>query len=158
MVQRFLLLTSEDQEVMERGGHRMEVWTSCCRTSQLSLCPHGSSLSSLCPPQGVGHNAHKKLRFLPGIVHIDGIYQLLLLLPPSLLPSSLVILLLSLSVSTEGGALGQSIEMRRKKTSDLQQMFRSTGFPFYIVPLEQVCAQPRFSFRTEPRLGFWYPV
>ncbi|XP_015243153.1 PREDICTED: cytoplasmic tRNA 2-thiolation protein 2 [Cyprinodon variegatus] len=63
--------------------------------------------------EGVGHNAHKKLRFLPGIVHID-----------------------------EGGALGQSIEMRRKKTSDLQQMFRSTGFPFYIVPLEQVLDLP----------------
>lgn len=68
-----------------------------------------SSCSMLSQVQeGVSQNAHKKLRFLPGIVYID-----------------------------EGGALGQSKEMRRKTTSELCEIFRSTGFPFYILPLEQ---------------------
>lgn len=74
-----------------------------------------SSCSMLSQVQeGVSQNAHKKLRFLPGIVYID-----------------------------EGGALGQSKEMRRKTTSELCEIFRSTGFPFYILPLEQVLDLPR---------------
>uniref|UniRef100_A0A3P9NL29 Cytoplasmic tRNA 2-thiolation protein 2 n=1 Tax=Poecilia reticulata TaxID=8081 RepID=A0A3P9NL29_POERE len=63
--------------------------------------------------KGVSQNAHKKLRFFPGIVYID-----------------------------EGGALGQCKEMRQKTTSELCDMFRSTGFPFYILPLEQVLDLP----------------
>ncbi|XP_027863661.1 cytoplasmic tRNA 2-thiolation protein 2 isoform X1 [Xiphophorus couchianus] len=73
-----------------------------------------SSCSMLSQVQeGVSQNAHKKLRFLPGIVYID-----------------------------EGGALGQRKEMRQKATSELCDMFRSTGFPFYILPLEQVLDLP----------------
>ncbi|XP_007575610.1 cytoplasmic tRNA 2-thiolation protein 2-like isoform X1 [Poecilia formosa] len=73
-----------------------------------------SSCSMLSQVQeGVSQNAHKKLRFFPGIVYID-----------------------------EGGALGQCKEMRQKTTSELCDMFRSTGFPFYILPLEQVLDLP----------------
>ncbi|KAM4730375.1 cytoplasmic tRNA 2-thiolation protein 2 isoform 2-T2 [Anableps anableps] len=73
-----------------------------------------SSCSMLSQVQeGVSQNAHKKLRFVPGIVYIE-----------------------------EGGTLGQSKELRRKTTSELCEMFRSTGFPFYILPLEQVLDLP----------------
>ncbi|KAM4600088.1 cytoplasmic tRNA 2-thiolation protein 2 [Fundulus diaphanus] len=73
-----------------------------------------SSCSMLSQVQeGVSQKAHKKLRFVPGIVYID-----------------------------EGGALGQSKEIRQKTTSELCEMFRSTGFPFYILPLEQVLDLP----------------
>nr|XP_020479082.1 cytoplasmic tRNA 2-thiolation protein 2 isoform X2 [Monopterus albus] len=63
--------------------------------------------------KGLSRNAHKKLRFIPGIVYID-----------------------------EGGALGQSVEERMKLGAELQAMFKATGFPFYIVPLEQVLDLP----------------
>lgn len=38
----------------------------------------------------------------------------------------------------EGGAVGESVETRRKTVAELRAVFRATGFPFYIVPLEQV--------------------
>lgn len=41
-------------------------------------------------------------------------------------------------VFPEGGAVGQSVEDRRKKMTELQAVFRETGFPFHILPLEQV--------------------
>lgn len=41
-------------------------------------------------------------------------------------------------VFPEGGAVGQSVEDRRKKGTELQAVFRETGFPFHILPLEQV--------------------
>uniref|UniRef100_A0A1A8DLX3 Cytoplasmic tRNA 2-thiolation protein 2 n=1 Tax=Nothobranchius kadleci TaxID=1051664 RepID=A0A1A8DLX3_NOTKA len=63
--------------------------------------------------EGVSQNAHKKLRFLPGIVYID-----------------------------EGGAVGLSKEMRQKTAFELQELFTTTGFPFYILPLEQVLELP----------------
>lgn len=73
-----------------------------------------SSCSMLSQVQkGLSRNAHKKLRFIPGIVYID-----------------------------EGGALGQSVEERMKLGAELQAMFKATGFPFYIVPLEQVLDLP----------------
>ncbi|KAG7214364.1 hypothetical protein INR49_023075 [Caranx melampygus] len=57
---------------------------------------------------GLSQNAHKKLRFLPGIIYID-----------------------------EGGAVGQSVEERQRKVAELQVVFRATGIPFNMVPLEQ---------------------
>uniref|UniRef100_A0A7N6A2K8 Cytoplasmic tRNA 2-thiolation protein 2 n=1 Tax=Anabas testudineus TaxID=64144 RepID=A0A7N6A2K8_ANATE len=59
--------------------------------------------------EGLSQNAHKKLRFRPGIIYID-----------------------------EGGAVGQSVEERRRTVAELQGVFRATGFLFYVVPLEQV--------------------
>lgn len=41
-------------------------------------------------------------------------------------------------VFPEGGAVGQSVEDRRKKVTELQAVFRETGFPFHILSLEQV--------------------
>lgn len=38
----------------------------------------------------------------------------------------------------EGGAVGQSVEDRRIKVTELQAVFRETGFPFHILALEQV--------------------
>ncbi|KAG7999860.1 Cytoplasmic tRNA 2-thiolation protein 2 [Nibea albiflora] len=73
-----------------------------------------SSCSMLSQVQeGLSQNAHKKLRFLPGIIYID-----------------------------EGGAVGQSVEERRRTVAELQALFRATGFPFHIVPLEQVLDLP----------------
>uniref|UniRef100_A0A672GHC1 Cytoplasmic tRNA 2-thiolation protein 2 n=1 Tax=Salarias fasciatus TaxID=181472 RepID=A0A672GHC1_SALFA len=63
--------------------------------------------------EGLSQNAHKKLRFSPGIVYID-----------------------------EGGAVGRSLEERLRTASELQAVFRSTGFPFHMVPLEQVLDVP----------------
>ncbi|XP_069544193.1 cytoplasmic tRNA 2-thiolation protein 2 isoform X1 [Brachyistius frenatus] len=63
--------------------------------------------------EGLSHTAHKKLRFSPGLVYID-----------------------------EGGAVGQSAEERRRTVAELQVVFRATGFPFHVVPLEQVLDLP----------------
>ncbi|KAJ3610651.1 hypothetical protein NHX12_022743 [Muraenolepis orangiensis] len=64
-------------------------------------------------PQGLSQNAHKKLRFTPGIVYID-----------------------------EGCVLGQSSEERQKITAQIQSLFEKTGFPYHIVPLEMVLNLP----------------
>ncbi|KAG7512739.1 cytoplasmic tRNA 2-thiolation protein 2 [Solea senegalensis] len=81
-----------------------------------------SSCSMLSQVQeGLSQNAHKKLRFLPGIVFID-----------------------------ESGVLGQSLEERQKTVSELQAVFRATGFPFHMVPLEQVLEVPSSVVVTAP--------
>ncbi|GLD65193.1 cytoplasmic tRNA 2-thiolation protein 2 isoform X1 [Lates japonicus] len=73
-----------------------------------------SSCSMLSQVQeGLSQNAHKKLRFLPGIVYID-----------------------------EGGAVGQSVEERQRTVAELQAVFKATGFPFHMVPLEEVLDLP----------------
>lgn len=73
-----------------------------------------SSCSMLSQVQeGLSQNAHKKLRFLPGIVYID-----------------------------EGGAVGQSAEERWRTVAELQAVFKATGFPFHMVPLERVLDLP----------------
>ncbi|XP_068183709.1 cytoplasmic tRNA 2-thiolation protein 2 [Antennarius striatus] len=81
-----------------------------------------SSCSMLSQVQeGLSQNAHKKLRFSPGIVFID-----------------------------EGGAVGQSVEERRQTVVQLQAAFKATGFPFHIVPLEQVLDLPGSVVTTIP--------
>ncbi|XP_053188475.1 cytoplasmic tRNA 2-thiolation protein 2 isoform X2 [Scomber japonicus] len=81
-----------------------------------------SSCSMLSQVQeGLSQNAHKKLRFIPGIVYID-----------------------------EGGAVGQSVEERRRTMSELLNVFKTTGFPFHIVPLEQVLHLPSSVVVTAP--------
>ncbi|KAK2848608.1 hypothetical protein Q5P01_008442 [Channa striata] len=81
-----------------------------------------SSFSMLSQVQeGLSQNAHKKLRFIPGIVHID-----------------------------EGGAVGQSMEERQRTLAELQALFRATGFPFYIIPLEQVLDLPNSVLASAP--------
>ncbi|XP_047459543.1 cytoplasmic tRNA 2-thiolation protein 2 isoform X2 [Mugil cephalus] len=81
-----------------------------------------SSCSMLSQVQeGLSQSAHKKLRFLPGIVYID-----------------------------EGGAVGQSVEERRRTASELQALFKATGFPFHILPLEQVLDLPSSVVVTAP--------
>ncbi|KAM8859952.1 cytoplasmic tRNA 2-thiolation protein 2 isoform 2-T2 [Spinachia spinachia] len=73
-----------------------------------------SSCSMLSQVQeGLSQNAHKKLRFLPGIVFID-----------------------------EGGVAGQAVEDRRRMAAELQAVFTATGLPFFLVPLEQVLDLP----------------
>uniref|UniRef100_A0A8C5E2M1 Cytoplasmic tRNA 2-thiolation protein 2 n=1 Tax=Gouania willdenowi TaxID=441366 RepID=A0A8C5E2M1_GOUWI len=74
--------------------------------------PSSSSMLALVQ-EGLSQKAHKKLRFTPGIVYID-----------------------------EGGAVGLSMEERQKTVTLLQTVFKDTGFPFYIVPLEQVLDLP----------------
>ncbi|XP_039995342.1 cytoplasmic tRNA 2-thiolation protein 2 isoform X2 [Xiphias gladius] len=81
-----------------------------------------SSCSMLSQVQeGLSQNAHKKLRFLPGIVYID-----------------------------EGGAVGQTVEERQRTVAELQAVFKATGFPFHIVPLEQVLDLPSSVVITAP--------
>ncbi|KAJ8271319.1 hypothetical protein COCON_G00101780 [Conger conger] len=63
--------------------------------------------------EGLSRDAPKKLRFIPGILHID-----------------------------EGGACGQSLEERERSTAQLEAIFRATGYPFHTVPLEQVFELP----------------
>ncbi|XP_026212663.1 cytoplasmic tRNA 2-thiolation protein 2 [Anabas testudineus] len=71
--------------------------------------------------EGLSQNAHKKLRFRPGIIYID-----------------------------EGGAVGQSVEERRRTVAELQGVFRATGFLFYVVPLEQVLNLPSSVVASAP--------
>ncbi|XP_076830786.1 cytoplasmic tRNA 2-thiolation protein 2 [Brachyhypopomus gauderio] len=73
-----------------------------------------ASISMLTQVQeGLSRNALKKLRFVPGIIYID-----------------------------EGGACGQNAEEREKTLSQLETIFRKTGFPYYMVSLEQVFGLP----------------
>ncbi|XP_059215040.1 cytoplasmic tRNA 2-thiolation protein 2 [Centropristis striata] len=81
-----------------------------------------SSCSMLSQVQeGLSQNAHKKLRFLPGIVFID-----------------------------EGGAVGQSVEERERTLAELKAVFKATGFPYHMVPLEQVLDLPSSVVVTGP--------
>lgn len=41
-------------------------------------------------------------------------------------------------VFAEGGAVGLSAGDRQKTLAELQSVFKATGFPYHIVPLEQV--------------------
>ncbi|XP_030581315.1 cytoplasmic tRNA 2-thiolation protein 2-like [Archocentrus centrarchus] len=71
--------------------------------------------------EGLSQNANKKLRFLPGIAYID-----------------------------EGAVIGQSVDERQRTVSELQALFKATGFPFYILPLEQVLDLPSSVVATAP--------
>ncbi|KAM4018685.1 cytoplasmic tRNA 2-thiolation protein 2 [Anomaloglossus baeobatrachus] len=64
--------------------------------------------------EGLGRDAPKKLRFVPGIVFID-----------------------------EGAVCGQSWEQREQSVSEIQRILQKTTFPFHIVPLEQVFSLPQ---------------
>lgn len=72
--------------------------------------------------EGLSVNAHKKLRFTPGIVFID-----------------------------EGALTGRSLEDRNKTNCELKALFESTGFPFHIIPLERVLELPT-SVLMQPHL------
>ncbi|XP_034754078.1 cytoplasmic tRNA 2-thiolation protein 2 [Etheostoma cragini] len=74
--------------------------------------------------EGLSQNAHKKLRFFPGIVFID-----------------------------EGGAVGRSLEERQRTLAELQAVFKATGFPFHMVPLEQVLDLPSSVLAAAPALS-----
>ncbi|XP_066509197.1 cytoplasmic tRNA 2-thiolation protein 2 [Hoplias malabaricus] len=63
--------------------------------------------------EGLSRDAPKRLRFTPGIIYID-----------------------------EGGACGQSAEEREKAVVQLEDIFRKTGFPYFVVSLEQVFSLP----------------
>ncbi|KAK7175693.1 hypothetical protein R3I93_000072 [Phoxinus phoxinus] len=63
--------------------------------------------------EGLSRDAPKKLRFLPGIIYID-----------------------------DGGACGRSQEERQRSVDQLKSIFTHTGFPYFIVPLEQVFVLP----------------
>ncbi|XP_073439463.1 cytoplasmic tRNA 2-thiolation protein 2 isoform X2 [Dendrobates tinctorius] len=64
--------------------------------------------------EGLGRDAPKKLRFVPGILFID-----------------------------EGAVCGQSWEQRAQSVSEIQRILRKTTFPFHIVPLEQIFSLPQ---------------
>lgn len=72
--------------------------------------------------QGLSINAHKKLRFTPGIVFID-----------------------------EGALTSRSMGDRNKTNCELKALFESTGFRFHIIPLEQVLELPN-SVLMQPHL------
>nr|XP_055072554.1 cytoplasmic tRNA 2-thiolation protein 2 [Misgurnus anguillicaudatus] len=80
----------------------------------LALSGGASSCSMLSQVQeGLGRDAPKKLRFVPGIVYID-----------------------------EGGVSGLSLDERQRSVTKLKKIFTETGFPYFIVPLEQVFSLP----------------
>lgn len=56
---------------------------------------------------------------------------------------------------SEGGAVGQSVEERQKTVAEVQAVLRVTGFPFYIVPLEQVSEDVCTSCHEIPSRRFW---
>ncbi|KAK3509915.1 hypothetical protein QTP70_019394, partial [Hemibagrus guttatus] len=83
---------------------------------QVLLAVSGGPASSCMLAQvqeGLSRDAPKKLRFMPGIIYID-----------------------------EGGVCGQNAEKREKAAAQLESIFRNTGFPYHIVPLEQVFTLP----------------
>ncbi|XP_033896271.3 cytoplasmic tRNA 2-thiolation protein 2-like [Acipenser ruthenus] len=63
--------------------------------------------------EGLSPETPKKLRFVPGIIYVD-----------------------------EGAACGQSLEERGEIKSQLETIFRASGFPFYVVHLEAVFSLP----------------
>ncbi|KAK1161979.1 hypothetical protein AOXY_G18238 [Acipenser oxyrinchus oxyrinchus] len=63
--------------------------------------------------EGLSPKTPKKLRFVPGIIYVD-----------------------------EGAACGQSLEERGEIKSQLEMIFRASGFPFYVVHLEAVFSLP----------------
>ncbi|XP_010879623.1 cytoplasmic tRNA 2-thiolation protein 2 isoform X2 [Esox lucius] len=63
--------------------------------------------------EGLSRDAPKKLRFVPGIIHID-----------------------------EGGASGQSMEDRRRAVAQVESVLRSSNYPYHIVYLEQALNLP----------------
>ncbi|XP_067905341.1 cytoplasmic tRNA 2-thiolation protein 2 isoform X2 [Heterodontus francisci] len=80
----------------------------------LALSGGPTSSAMLCQVQeGLCREAAKKLRFSPGIVHID-----------------------------EGAVCGRSLEERRATLSQLEGMFQASGFPYHIVYLEEVFRLP----------------
>lgn len=58
-----------------------------------------------------------------------------------------------LSLFSEGGAVGQSMEERRTTVAELKAVFKATGFPFHVVPLEQVYASHSFYIILRPAKG-----
>ncbi|KAI5619767.1 cytoplasmic tRNA 2-thiolation protein 2 [Silurus asotus] len=63
--------------------------------------------------EGLSRDAPKKLRFLPGVIYID-----------------------------EAGVCGRTPEEREKAAVQLENIFRTTGFSYHIVPLEQIFTLP----------------
>lgn len=80
----------------------------------LALSGGPTSSAMLCQVQeGLAREAPKKLRFSPGIVHID-----------------------------EGAVCGRSLEERQETLSQLERMFQASGFSYHIVFLEEVFKLP----------------
>eukprot|EP00062_Callorhinchus_milii_P005211 gi/632944444/ref/XP_007887512.1/ PREDICTED: cytoplasmic tRNA 2-thiolation protein 2 isoform X2 [Callorhinchus milii] len=80
----------------------------------LALSGGSTSSSMLCQVQeGLSREASKKLRFSPGIVHID-----------------------------EGAVCGRSAEERQETLMQLEAIFQASGFPYHIVYLEEVFKLP----------------
>ncbi|XP_008838763.1 cytoplasmic tRNA 2-thiolation protein 2 isoform X1 [Nannospalax galili] len=63
--------------------------------------------------EGLSQDSAKRLRFVPGIIHID-----------------------------EGAACGQSPEDREKTLAEMKLVLQSTGFPWHMVTLEEVFSLP----------------
>ncbi|XP_069757341.1 cytoplasmic tRNA 2-thiolation protein 2 isoform X3 [Narcine bancroftii] len=80
----------------------------------LALSGGPTSSAMLCQVQeGLSREAPKKLRFSPGIVHID-----------------------------EGAVCGRSLEERQQTLLQLEHIFQASGFPYHIVFLEEVFQLP----------------
>ncbi|XP_067256340.1 cytoplasmic tRNA 2-thiolation protein 2 isoform X1 [Chanodichthys erythropterus] len=80
----------------------------------LAVSGGAASCSMLAQVQeGLSRDAPKKLRFMPGIIYVD-----------------------------DGGACGRSSEERQRSVDQLKSIFTETGFPYFIVPLEQVFSLP----------------
>ncbi len=58
-----------------------------------------------------------------------------------------------MALSLDGGAVGQSLEERRRTVAELSAVFRETGFPFHCVPLEQVSVDTQGSAEPQQPLA-----
>ncbi|XP_067854153.1 cytoplasmic tRNA 2-thiolation protein 2 isoform X2 [Heptranchias perlo] len=86
----------------------------------LALSGGPTSSAMLCQVQeGLCREAPKKLRFSPGIIHID-----------------------------EGAVCGRSLEERQATLSQLEGVFQASGFPYHIVYLEEVFKLPNSMLQT----------
>ncbi|NXG37255.1 CTU2 protein, partial [Dromaius novaehollandiae] len=74
--------------------------------------------------QGLSRETAKRLRFVPGLVYVD-----------------------------EGAVCGQSAAQREESLARVEAMLQATGFPYYLVHLEQAFDLPGSILRRGPRGG-----
>ncbi|KAI6077690.1 Cytoplasmic tRNA 2-thiolation protein 2 isoform X2 [Aix galericulata] len=80
----------------------------------------GSPLTPL-PCQGLSRETAKRLRFVPGLIHID-----------------------------EGAVCGQSPAQREQNLARMEALLQETGFPYYLASLEQALELPGSVLRRGP--------
>ncbi|NXI10362.1 CTU2 protein, partial [Irena cyanogastra] len=113
--------------------------------------------------EGLSREAAKRLRFVPGLVYVEGEGTLLLLLSNSLFPVQLPIPCPVAGVLppwpqeqgwecdsspgtalhlAEGAVRGQSPEQREQTLAQMETLLQATGFPYHLIHLEEALELP----------------